>query len=242
MSFNDPELVAHEYASEERFAARRVAFSDFVVGEKAEDLALAALAETQASRVLEVGSGLGEFAERIGSRLGAEVVAVDISPRMVDLTRARGIDASVADAAALPFLDSEFDAVVANWVLHHLEDLDRGIAEIARVLTDTGRLVATTFSAEHLLELYQWLDDPSVGELVFSSENGDSSLRGYFRHVERRDANGVVVFPDRDSLHSYLSSLIRGRDLADRLPDFEGEFRARSRQSIFVCDKDDSPR
>src|SRR5918912_1097860 len=84
VSFNDPELVALEYASEERFAARRVAFSDFVVGEKAEDLALAALAETQASRVLEIGSGLGEFAERIGSRLGAEVVAVDISPRMVD--------------------------------------------------------------------------------------------------------------------------------------------------------------
>jgi SAM-dependent methyltransferase len=235
--FNDPELVAREYASEERFAARRVAFSDFVVGERAEDLALTALAETQPSRILEIGSGLGEFAERIASQLGAELVAVDISPRMVELTRARGVDASVADAAALPFRDGEFDAVVANWVLHHLPQLDRGVAEIARVLTGAGRLVAATFSAEHLLELYEWLDDPSVGELAFSSENGEQSLRRHFPHVERQDANGVVVFPDRESLHAYLSSLIRGRELADRLPDFEGDFHARSRQSLFVCDK-----
>jgi hypothetical protein len=46
-----------------------------------------------------------------------------------------------------------------------------------------------------------------------------------------------VVFPDRDSVHTYLSSLIRGRELADLLPQFEGEFGARSRQSILVADK-----
>jgi SAM-dependent methyltransferase len=237
VKFNDPELVAREYASEERFAARRVAFSDFVVGERAEDLALAALAKKRSGRILEIGSGLGEFAERIASQLGAEVIAIDISPRMVELTRVRGINALVGDAGLLPFRGGEFDAVVANWVLHHLQHLDRGIAEIARVLTDSGRLVAATFSAEHLLELYEWLDDPSVGELTFSTENGEQSLRPYFSRVERRDANGLVVFPERDSLHAYLSALIRGRELADRLPDFDGEFRARSRQSVFVCDK-----
>jgi SAM-dependent methyltransferase len=235
--FNDPELVAREYASEERFAARRVAFSDFVAGEKAEDLALAALGERDPGRVLEIGSGLGQFAERIAGGLGAQVTAVDISPRMVDLARARGIEASVADAQALPFRDGEFDAVVANWVLHHIPSLDRGLEEVGRVLTDRGRLVATTFSEEHLLEVYEWLDAPSVGELAFSTENGEESLRAHFARVERRDADGTVVFPDRAALHTYLSSLIRGRDLADQLPQFEGEFRARSRQSVFVCDR-----
>ncbi len=237
MKFNDPELVAREYASEERFAARRVAFSDFVEGERAEDLALAALAERNPSRILEIGSGLGEFAERMVRELGAEVVAVDLSPRMVEIARERGIEASVADAKTLPFAAGEFDAVVANWVLHHLPDLDRGLAEIGRMLTDRGRLVAATFSGDHLLEIYEWLGEPSVGELEFSTENGADVLRPHFARVERRDAGGTVVFPDRDSLHAYLSSLIRGRELADRLPAFEGEFRARSRQSIFVCDK-----
>ena len=237
MKFNDPELVAREYASEERFAARRVVFSDFVEGDKAEDLVLAALREVQPRRILDIGCGLGEFAARTARELAAGVVAVDISPRMVEVARARGVEASVADAQALPIEDGEFDAVVANWVLHHVPDFDRGVAEIERVLTDRGRLVAATFSAEHLLELYEWLDDPSVGELAFSSENGAEALRRHFARVERRDAEGTVVFPDRDSLHAYLRSLIRGPELAERLPAFDGEFRARSRQSIFVCDK-----
>jgi SAM-dependent methyltransferase len=237
VKFNDPELVAREYASEERFAARRVVFSDFVEGERAEDLALAALAETDPGRILEIGSGLGEFAERVDRELDAEVVAVDLSPRMVEIARERAVEASVANAEALPFADSQFDAVVANWVLHHLPDLDRGLAEIVRVLTERGRLVAATFSEDHLLEIYEWLDEPSVGELEFSTQNGADVLRPHFARVERRDAAGTVVFPDRDSLHAYLSSLMRGRELADRLPEFEGEFRARSRQSIFVCDK-----
>jgi SAM-dependent methyltransferase len=237
VSFDDPEVVAREYASEERFAARRVVFSDFVVGEKAEDLALSALGETRPGRILEIGCGLGDFAERMGRELGAEVKAIDISPRMVEIARARGVDASVADAGGLQFTDGAFDAVVANWVLHHLPDRERGLAEINRVLTDRGRLPAATFSADHLLERYEWLGDTTVGGLTFSSENGGEALRPHFARVERRDANGMVVFPDRDALHRYLSSLLRGRELADRLPEFDGEFRARSRQSVFVCDK-----
>jgi SAM-dependent methyltransferase len=235
--FDDPELVAREYASEERFAARRVVFSDFVVGEKAEDLAVAALGEAVPARILEIGCGLGEFAERMAHELEAHVVAVDISPRMVELAAARGVDAVVADAQELPFAHLEFDCVVANWVLHHVPDLDRALTEIDRVLGDGGRLVAATFSADHLLELYEWLSDSSVGELSFSRENGAERLRSHFQRVERRDADGTVVFPDRAAVHTYLSSLIRGSDLAERLPDFSGEFRARSRQSVFVCDK-----
>jgi ubiquinone/menaquinone biosynthesis C-methylase UbiE len=187
--------------------------------------------------VLEVGCGLGEFANRIEREIGAEVVAVDVSSRMVELARGRGINAMVADAQSLPFADGKFDCVIANWVFHHLPDLDRGLGEIERVLGSRGRLVAASFSAEHLLDLYEWLGDPSVGELEFSSENGVDPLQRHFARVERRDAAGTVVFPDRDSVHEYLSSLIRGRELAGVLPEFQGEFRARSRQSIFVADK-----
>jgi SAM-dependent methyltransferase len=236
MRFDDSDLVASEYADEARFAARRVAFSDFVEGETAEDVAVEALREVAPSRVLEVGCGLGVFAARVSREVDAEVTAVDLSPRMVELTREREVNALVADVQELPFADGEFDCVVANWVLHHVPDLDAGLREIQRVLGPRGRLVAATFSAEHLRELYDWLGASDVGgDLEFSSENGAELLEPHFDSVERRDAHGIVRFPNRDSLRVYLSSLIRGSELAEGLPEFEGEFEARSRQSIFVA-------
>jgi len=187
---NDAELVAREYASEERFLARRVAFVDYVEGPNAEDLAFEALTEAAPGRVLEVGSGTGAF-----------------------------------------------DCVVALWVLHHVPDLDRGLAEVARALQPGGRLVAATFGRDHLFELYDWLDAPSTSELEFSRENGEGVLRRHFGRVERRDADATVVFPDRGALRAYLCSLIQGSDLADRLPEFEGLFRAHSSQAVFVAEK-----
>ena len=59
---------------------------------------------------------------------------VDVSPRMVELARARGVDARVGDVQELPFDDGSFDCAVAAWMLFHVPDLDRGLAELARVL------------------------------------------------------------------------------------------------------------
>jgi ubiquinone/menaquinone biosynthesis C-methylase UbiE len=234
---NDAELVAREYASEERFLARRVAFVDYVEGPNAEDLAFEALTEAAPGRVLEVGSGTGAFAERVRRDLGAKVTAADISPRMVELARKRGLAAIEADVQDLPFGDGAFDCVVALWVLHHVPDLDRGLVEVARALQPGGRLVAATFGRDHLFELYDWLDAPSTSELEFSRENGEGVLRRHFGRVERRDADATVVFPDRGALRAYLCSLIQRSDLADRLPEFEGLFRAHSSQVVFVAEK-----
>lgn len=237
MKLDDPEVVAREYADERRFLARRVVFRDYLDGPNAEDLALAAVVEAAPTDVLEVGSGTGDFASRLQEELGVALVALDLSPRMVELARARGIDARIGLVEDLPFEGARFDCAVANWVLHHVPDLDRGLAELARVLRKGGRLVAATFGRDHLVELYEWLDAPSVGELTFSRESGEARLRRHFDRVERRDADATVVFPDRAALHAYLRALMRGTDLADRLPAFEGAFRARSAQSVFVAEK-----
>ena len=84
-------------------------------------------------RVLEVGCGWGELAEWIARDTGAEVVAVDLSPRMVELARERGVDAGSPTCRQLLFADGEFDLVVAAWMLYHVPELDRGLGELARV-------------------------------------------------------------------------------------------------------------
>ena len=45
---------------------------------------------------------------------------------MVELARARGVDARVGDVQALPFEDESFDAALAAWMLYHVPDVERG--------------------------------------------------------------------------------------------------------------------
>src|SRR5437588_8738937 len=120
---NDPAMVRREYATEDRFLARRLSSWADLDGPLVEDIALGALMERAPSRVLEVGCGTGDYSQRVRDTVNAEFVAVDLSERMATLTRARRISAAVADIERLPFLRAQFDAVLANRVLYHLADL-----------------------------------------------------------------------------------------------------------------------
>lgn len=237
MSLNDPELVRAEYATEEGLLARRSVYKG-AAATQVFDAALAAVAEGRARRVLEVGCGWGEFAARVRDELGAEVVAVDLSPRMVELAAERGLDARVADVEALPFPDSDFDCVVANWMLYHVRELDRGLAEIGRVLRPGGRLVAGTSSHEHLVELWSLVDrDRSSEPTRFFAETGEAALRRHFLRVERRDLRGEIVFPDANAVRGYVAASVAHKHLADRVPDFEGPLTATYANAVFVAEK-----
>ncbi len=189
---SDPALVRAEYADERRFLARRAARWGIFLGPDPREHALLALLEAKPRRVLDAGCGTGEFAESLATKLGCEVVGVDVSERMVELTRARGVEALVADVHDLPFDDGEFDAAAANWMLYHLEDPDRGLAELQRVIRPGGRLVAATNGRDHLSEVW------GPGSSGFDDESGEAALRRHFARVERRDVPGAVVFAVAD--------------------------------------------
>ncbi len=91
-------------------------------------------------RVLDVCCGTGDLA-LASSEAGAHVVGLDFSEKM--LARARNksdaVDWVRGDATAMPFADGEFDAVTVGFGIRNLEDLERGLAEIARALRAGGR-------------------------------------------------------------------------------------------------------
>jgi ubiquinone/menaquinone biosynthesis C-methylase UbiE len=234
---DSPLLVQWEYASEERLRTRNAAYRRLVRGVHADDVAFEAVAEVSPRRVLEVGCGTGEFAERVARELGAEVVAVDISGRMVELTAARGIDARVADVQALPFEDAEFDVAVANWVLYHAPDVDLAIRELARVLRVGGRLVAATLGVDHTVEVWRLVGGEPTRDLSFWSENGEQRLRKAFSGVQRRDAEGTLLFPDAQTLREYIAATITRAHLAENVPDFEEPLETRSAHVVFVAEK-----
>src|SRR5262249_27858829 len=159
MRFDNPLLVRWEYASEERLVKRNNIFRNVVAGDNPEEVSFQAVAEAKPGRGLDGGCGPGDITERFAKEVGAEGHTGDISPRMVELTRARGIDAQIADAEQLPFGDREFDCVFAGWVLYHVPDVGQAIKECARVLTANGRLVASVFCSDNISELWDLILD-----------------------------------------------------------------------------------
>ena len=234
---DDPELVASEYADESRLRRRAAGYAGAGTREDARIPLVDAVVAAAPRRVLEVGCGWGELAEWIARETRAEVVAVDLSPRMVELARDRGIDASVADVQALPFEDGTFDLVVAAWMLYHVPDLDRGLAEIARVLRSGGTFVASTNSRFHLHELRELVGSgPST--LKFSREDGEEHLRPHFATIDRIDVDGVLELTDRAAVEDYVSASISMSPFIANLPEqIDLPFVARRGSSVFVARK-----
>ncbi|HKC21404.1 MAG TPA: class I SAM-dependent methyltransferase [Gaiellaceae bacterium] len=235
MSADEASFVREQYATPDNLRARKAAYVN-AEGEDPREFVLEAVAAAKPRRVLEVGGGEGELAERIVSRLDVELVGVDQSEGMVAEQRARGIDARVGDVQDLPFDEGEFDVAVAAWMLYHVPDLDRGLAELARVLKPEGVLVAVTNSVEHLQELWTLAERASaIGEFRFRSDNGAEVLHRHFAAVGRRDARGFVVMDD-GTIRRFAASW-RALGSLVRMPPLGEPLRVRRHSTVFVARK-----
>jgi SAM-dependent methyltransferase len=233
MAFDDQAVVREQYSTETNLQARKALWED-AEGDDPKEILWRTIEAWQPQRVLEVGGGEGELAERIQRELGAQVSFVDFSPRMVELARARGIEAQEGDVQRLPFADGAFDTVIAAWMLYHVPDLDAGLGEIARVLTKGGALIAVTNSVQHIAELRELLAyPPGAFELSFNSENGEEHLRRHFSSVERFDTVVTATVREREKLVAYRNSVSVPTQPVPE--DVELPFIVHGRTSIFVA-------
>lgn len=129
-----------------------------------------------ATRVLEVGCGIGDYTRGLAAATAATIVSVDVAPGLVahaQHERPASVRFVAADVERLPFESGSFDAVVGNAVLHHLR-LDRTVPEMLRVLKPGGRLC---FAEPNMLNPQVFLErnvrwigrrlDNSPGETAF---------------------------------------------------------------------------
>ena len=96
-------------------------------------------------RVLDVGCGPGALTTELVGRLGPDsVAAVDPSEPFVAAARERhpGVDVQRASAEELPFADDEFDAALAQLVVHFMSDPVAGLREMTRVTREHGVVAA----------------------------------------------------------------------------------------------------
>ncbi|MDO5662573.1 MAG: class I SAM-dependent methyltransferase [Brachybacterium sp.] len=101
------------------------------------------LEDLPTARLLDAGSGNGSLISTAIAR-NREAVAIDADPDMVAMTNAAAPGTCErAVLPNLPFPDSSFGAVAANFVVNHLEEPRAGVEELARVLASGGQLAMT---------------------------------------------------------------------------------------------------
>jgi SAM-dependent methyltransferase len=118
--------------------------------EAAAKVAVDRAAPRAGERMLDLGCGTGNAALLLARR-GTDVVAVDPAARLLEVAADRAAEAGLAieftrgEAAALPLADASIDAVVSVFALIFAADPQAAMAEVARVLRPSGRVVFTAW-------------------------------------------------------------------------------------------------
>ncbi len=169
-------------------------------------LAAAAADVSLGSRALDVCTGTGDLAFELARRVGASgaVIGVDFSEQMLERARDKGaargssVDFQQADALELPFPDDAFDAATVAFGARNLADLDRGLAEMARVVRPGGTVVVLDITTPRRLRALHglWFDRlvPRVGALV----GRDGAAYGYLPASAKR-------FPQPEALAELMT-------------------------------------
>ncbi len=178
------------------------------------------------ARVLDLGCGTGRLWSATSWRVPSawRITLADLSAGMLAEARAAAEAAGVrieraaqADAANLPFADGAFDLVLANHMLYHVPNGDRprAVAEIRRVLSPGGALVAATNGRAHMDELIALVRTTSGREDVGSTLSGDSflletardQLASSFPNVAIERYPSTLVVDEVEPLVSYALSV-----------------------------------
>lgn len=172
--------------------------------------AIRMLRKLQPKQILDVATGTADFAIEALRLNPDKITGIDISEGMLDVGRKklkkRALDDKIvlmsADSENLPFEENKFDAIIVAFGVRNFENLEKGLAEMFRVLRPGGRVIILEFSKpskfpfKQLYNFYFRAILPKIGRVVSSDKAAYTYL-----------PESVQVFPEGTKFISILENI-----------------------------------
>ncbi|MEL7002627.1 MAG: ubiquinone/menaquinone biosynthesis methyltransferase, partial [Bacteroidota bacterium] len=173
-------------------------------------IAIKLLKEDNPKLILDIATGTGDFAIEALALNPDKVIGVDISEGMLEVGREkmkkRGydkvIDMRSGDSEKLLFDDNNFDAVIVSFGVRNFENLEKGLADMQRVVKPGGKVVIIEFSRparfpfKQIYNFYFKAILPKIGKLI----SKDNAAYTYL-------PESVQAFPDGENFLEILRNV-----------------------------------
>jgi demethylmenaquinone methyltransferase/2-methoxy-6-polyprenyl-1,4-benzoquinol methylase len=168
------------------------------------------VSQSNPKTVLDIATGTGDLAILMAQTKATKIIGLDISAGMLEVGRKKinvnklsnTIEMILADSEEMPFEDSSFDAITVAFGVRNFENLEKGLAEILRVLKPNGVFVILETSVPNKTPYKQGYTFysknilPIIGKL-FSKDN---VAYGYL-------SESAAAFPYGEALNNILRKI-----------------------------------
>jgi len=175
-------------------------------------------------KILELGCGDANLWEKNKVRIpkDLDITLSDFSKGMLSDAKinlgkkSENFKFQIIDAEDIPYDDCTFDVVIANHMLYHVDNIQKALSEICRVLKPDGYLYCSTVGQNHMMEIRDIMSkfksetmDIKSSDITsrFQLENGAYKLKKWFDNIEMKRYEDNLIVTEATPIIDYMFSM-----------------------------------